>query len=461
MEYTVGTTTGGLDDVDPDLQHLLRSAAVSYIHPQEGAALLRKAQEKFKKRLFSNWGRHPSVANRLKEAQSEWEKLRQTANDYLSAALTDRLRKIWPDSDTKVDLPERIEDIVAISDITFRSASSLPPVTLPSQGTGAQSAILYQTHYLLDSDRTLHRGIYFPIWLLEEPESFLHADIALQLARLLSSSEWLGEIQMVISTHSPIILAASQQNPGLAEWVVFENHNVLMVKPVSDVTDDDVATIGQMMGDVNFDVYFSAATRGPLVFIEDSKDVTRKAIEAAGIPVTRGLEGVSQIKKYLAVLPSVGSLLQGKAYFVADSDKGQKELTTIISDSKEDATVAGWRRFQVSDKVYLILLPANAAVEDLFGEWDDTLEGAIDDLYQDPFTLRSAVPTGLSNAATTLRRLKPQNRSEAKEALHSVQDVKDRFWKRVEHESLAILPVHANALKQLMGIGTVDVWSQT
>ena len=156
VAYSIVNVTYEYEVLDADIKHLLNSIAISYIHPQEGAELLRKAQEKFKKRLFHNWGRHSSVSDRLASVQQSWDELRQTANAYLSGTLTERLRDIWPNSDVKIDLPSRLEDIVAISEIAFRSAPNFPEMSLTSYGTGAQSMILYQTHYVLDSDRSLH-----------------------------------------------------------------------------------------------------------------------------------------------------------------------------------------------------------------------------------------------------------------------------------------------------------------
>ena len=90
------------DSLDADAQALLEAVSVSYIHPQEGAELLRRAQDKFKERLFANWGRHASVATTISKVQADWDELRKTANQYLSAALTENVKKIWPGSETKV-----------------------------------------------------------------------------------------------------------------------------------------------------------------------------------------------------------------------------------------------------------------------------------------------------------------------------------------------------------------------
>ncbi|MGB7792381.1 MAG: AAA family ATPase, partial [Terrimicrobiaceae bacterium] len=306
VEYSIGDDTYAfIEEMVKEAQEVLGAVSISYIHPQEGDELLQKAQAKFKQRLFNNWGRHASVSEQLKELQQKWDELRKTANSYLSSTLTERLKIIWPHSTTKVDLPERIEEIVAVSDISFRSSSALPEITLTAQGTGAQSIVLYQTHYILDSDLSLHRGFYVPIWLLEEPESFLHTDIAVKLGDLLASDEWLKSIQMVVSTHSPVILACSRRNAERARWVTLDAHAVAQQKRVDAITDGDIEKVGIMMGDTNFDAYFSASQRGPLFFIEDIRPLTKAKIEEAGIPVTKALEGTSAVKKYVDVFRAV------------------------------------------------------------------------------------------------------------------------------------------------------------
>jgi len=451
-EYTISGENFSFDGLDDDVQAVLNSVSISYIHPQEGQQLLEKAQEKFKNRLFNNWGRHASVSERLRELQQQWDDLRQTANTYLSSTLTANLRRIWPSSSTKVDLPARIEDIVAVSDIAFRSSPSLPEVTLTSQGTGAQSTILYQTHYILDSDRSLHRGMYFPMWLLEEPESFLHADIAVQLAKLLNSSEWLANIQMVISTHSPIILAASRQTPERTRWVVFQSHAVELQKSVLEVTDGDIMSVGEMMGDSNFDAYFSASADETRVFLEDSRRLTKDKLVDAGIPVTFGLNGISQVKKYLAVYSSLPEAVNGKVFFLIDNDLGTRELRQYLH-RRRDRHEDGFARYPVSDNVFIVLMPSGFRSEDLFDEFDDILEECCDSIYDDQLNFRDQVPLNLTRAVSALRRKeRPGNREEAKALIRNEQDVKDMFWERVQQSEYSVADGYRTLLRAIMDL---------
>lgn len=450
ITYSVNDETTEFEGLDEDIKHLLGSIAISYIHPQEGAELLRKAQEKFKKRLFHNWGRHSSVSDRLASVQESWNELRNTANAYLSRTLTERLRDIWPNSDVKIDLPSRLEDIVAISGIAFRSSPNLPEINLTSHGTGAQSTILYQTHYVLDSDRSLHQGMYFPVWLLEEPESFLHADIAFQLGRLLASAEWQSSIQMIISTHSPIILAGSRQNPETKKWVLIDKYEVTANHSVDGVLESDIKNIGRVMGDANFDAYFTGGGQGPFVFIEDARNVTRTSFENAGIGVTKSLNGISDIKKYLGVYLGVSEALSDNAYFIVDGDKGLSEVNSLLAEGTVVDEWIGWKKYKLKDRLFVIVLPPGTAVESLFDEWPDVLEETIDDLLNEDLSIKANIPARLSRVVEPLRRSPPVDRQDAIAKICSMQDVKDRFWQRVADSGWSIADRHAEALRALL-----------
>jgi hypothetical protein len=452
VQYSIGESAlSDFEDLDQDIQDMLNGVTISYIHPQEGAALLEKAQSKFKQRLFNNWGRHASVAEKLKTLQTQWSDLRKTANSYLSAALTENLRKIWPNSATTVDLPEKIEDIVAVSDITFRSSTTLPEISLTGQGTGAQSAILYQTHYILDSDRSLHRGLYFPIWLLEEPESFLHADIAAKLGELLNSDEWLKSIQMIISTHSPIILAASRKNATKTRWAIVSNHTIEYQKPTSEVDEADIKKISSLMGDSNFDAYFTAAVNHDLVFVEDERQLTREKFKEASIPIVDSPAGTSELKKFILVYSTVPNVIKKRAFFIIDSDKGVKEFSQYCTAESLVKEKDGFSLHKCADRVFIILLPKNTAAEDLFDEYAEVIDDCIKKLFKTDWTLADSVPTELTRAMGILRRKQPpRTKEEARELIQNEQDVKDLFWARVKSSGYVMSSLAKAAFQELL-----------
>jgi hypothetical protein len=78
VEYQIGDKTYEfLDAIEKEAQEVVGAVSVAYIHPQEGEDLLQKAQEKFKQRLFNNWGRHASVSEQLQGLQKEVERAAQ------------------------------------------------------------------------------------------------------------------------------------------------------------------------------------------------------------------------------------------------------------------------------------------------------------------------------------------------------------------------------------------------
>ncbi len=443
-----------LDGLDKDIQDIINAVSISYIHPQEGTDLLEKAQQKFKQRLFHNWGRHASMSDQLKELQNKWDELRTTANVYLSAALTESLGNFWPGSSTVIDLPANIDEIVAVSDISFRASQNLPEISLTSQGTGAQSIILYQTHYLLDSDRSLHRGFYVPIWLLEEPESFLHGDISIKLGNLLASNEWLSSIQIILSTHSPIILACSRQNPKTSSWAILNDHKVEKQLTVESVKDDDIELVSKLMGDSNFDAYFSASQSGVLFFIEDTRPLTINTFEESNIPITKALNGTSEVKKYLDVFKTIDGFSAKKAVFFLDNDKGIKEFSSLITNERKLKEKNGFFLYKISNFAYILLMPKNFSVEDLFDEFDQVLESCLEEIFDEKFDLQQKIPLHLTRAAGIARKCVDNISSmdEAKFQFKNEQDIKDFFWTKVKSKKYSLSKDKVATIKELIDI---------
>ncbi len=452
-EYEIKNEVKSYDDLDKNLRSFLERIAISYIHPQESKELLEQAQLKLKNRLLSNWGRNAAIAETLKQLQSSWDDLRSKANNYLSAGLTNSLQDIWPGCSTTVDLPEKIEEIVGISEILFRGESTMPNVSLTSQGTGAQSTILYQTHFLLDSDRSLHRGFYYPIWLLEEPESFLHADIISKLGQLLNSDSWLTNIQMVISTHSPILLAASHKSANISNWNLLENHSIKRSKTVTEWSDEEIEEIGVLMGDPNFKVYFEVSLDENLIFIEDKREHTKTKLEEAGIVITKALNGATELRRYFNVLRSLEFIQSNNSFFLVDNDDGLKEFTNVLEDSKiQSQTTSGFRRYGFENGVFLVVFPPGHAFEDLFSEYDEFLESCANQIFSADYQVATTkqIPANLSRVHAHIRNKRSSGLEDAKDLIKKHQDVKDSFWNKVSAEGLKLSATYVKEIKSLI-----------
>lgn len=454
VDYTLNGKTMSYEYLPDELTDLISKISVSYIHPQEANELLEKAQEKLKSRLLNNWGRSSVLKETLTELQRQWSDLRTKANTYLSNGLTQSLQNIWPGCETTVGLPERIDEIIGVSDIMFKSSPEMPDVSLTSQGTGAQSTILYQTHFLLDSDKTLHRGFHYPIWLIEEPESFLHADIIFKLGYLLCSDTWLDNIQMLVSTHSPLLLATSKKNAENISWFTLDKHVLLKSNPVDKWTETEIKEIGILMGDPNFDIYFKTSQLEKLVIIEDSKQLTETKFKESGIPVTQRLNGVTEMKRYFDVLRAIDISMGRNIYLIVDNDDGIKDFRNSLASGKLiETTTNGFAKYQFEHNVYLIVFPDNYAVEELFEEHDKIVESCANQIFNSDYTKAisgETIPANLSRAHAAIRNKETKGIEEAKKLIRNQQDVKDIFWAEVENNNLNFSKIYAEELKSLI-----------
>jgi len=440
-------------DLPDDVLKLVKSVRVTYLHPQEGQTLLINAQEKLRQRLLANWGRGSNITQSIKKLQAEWDNLRDKSTTYLSGSLTDNLQKMWPASRVTINLPKDIREIITVSDINFSGYKNSPEVNLTSQGTGAQSTILYLIHFLLDSDRSLHRGEYHPLWLLEEPESFLHVDLLANLAKQLNSEKWLGNIQMVISTHSPVLLAGSRVAKEKISWSVLSEHTTLHNKLTTEYLDEEIKEIGELMGDPNFFAYFLAAQNEPLIFIEDGKPITVEKYIEAGINVTKGLSGVSEMSKFLNVFLSAPFIINNKVYFIIDADKGKAEFSRFYNASRVDKSKNNFLRFKVinTENIYLIFLPSDFAAENLFPEFNNHLEECVPKIWDiSTWKTNDLIPTNLSSAGTLCRRKTVLSIDEAIALIKNQEDVKSLFWEKVKKFDYKIDQTYIIALKYLL-----------
>jgi len=290
------------EELDPDIKTLIESVKINYLHPQQGNELLEKAQEKLRNRLLDNWGRNKKLSQELNNLEKEWDHYRGMANGYLSEILSEKVKKFWGKGKVNINLPKSVKDLIKVGDISFQSDDTLPDIPLTSHGTGVQQSLLYYASFILDSDRTLRRNQeYHPVWLLEEPESFLHADMIIKLSKDLTSNEWLENIQLLLTTHSGLMLANSLNIKNNILWNVLTKHQLKSSYNPSTINDQKINEIGKIMGDPDFEVYFNV-NKTP-IFIEDTSSVLINKLEQENIYV-KGLDGIDEIKKYLTVLES-------------------------------------------------------------------------------------------------------------------------------------------------------------
>ncbi len=451
IEYAIKNKSYEYEELEENIRKFLSKISVSYIHPQEADELLKNAQEKLKNRLLSNWGRRSPITDKLSDLRKNWQEVRDKSNSYLSKSLTTNIQKIWPGSTASVDLPLKIEDIISIAQINFKGSDTLPQVSLSYQGTGAQSTILYQTHFLLDSDRTLHKGFYYPIWLLEEPESFLHADITFKLGQLLNSNLWLSNIQMVVSTHSPLLLATSKINQDKILWDLLENQGLSKSKLASEWSLSEIKEIGTLMGDSNFEVYFDTSMDEEILFVEDKRELTMKKWVEAGFKNVKMLQGYTNILRYLEVIRGMGIKFDYKFHFIVDHDNTIKNFKEYTVENLKCGEVEGFKKFEVRENVWLIVLPENHSVEDLFDEYANHLEECSRQMVDENLKVKATIPHQLSSTCTKIKHNTTlTSLDDVKSYIKNEQEVKDLFWKKVEKDALKFSPKKIESIKKLV-----------
>lgn len=457
VDYDVNGQVLEFAQLPEHVKSLITSVKINYLHPQQGAALLKEAQVKLKRRLLDNWGRGrgSTMTQSMRDLETEWEKFRQIAKEYLSESLKVSVSKIWPDSDVNITLPNDIKSVLQISDISFSSTKGGPMVDLLSQGSGAQSLILYFAHYILDSDKTPYRAAeYHPVWLIEEPESFLHADLVSQLANEFNSQEWLDNIQLMISTHSAILLAKSRNVGNESHW--HRMGSPRLSKASTMWSSDELRDMGRMLGDANFLGYFLSSSSDRPVILEDSRQETADAFKRSGLNVLTGLKGISDINRTISSLLPLEETLTTKTYFIVDNDRGLTQIKSVLSGGDEVAIQDGFKLVRIgkTDALNVIVLPTNQASEDLFKEFAIFLDECVKAVY-DPSqsVIKQGYPNYLAGVVAGLYKTKPEllDRAMIEEMIKTNTDVKSVFWKDTKENRYNIRPEVVDTINNLIG----------
>lgn len=393
-EFIVAGEKFTYEKLNEDIQKLITdSVRINYIHPQQGAELLAKAQEKLQKRLLDNWGRSSTFSRELNQLDIGWGKYKNHANTYLSDLLTDKVKSFWGKGKVKINLPESIRDVIKIGNVSFQADEDLPEIQLTSHGTGVQQSLLYYASYVLDSDRTLRRNKeYQSIWLLEEPESFLHADMIIKLAKDITSKEWLENIQLLITTHSGLLLSNSMNTEENILWNILEKHKRKDAFEPTKIDEKKILDIGTLMGDPYFDVYFYASTSK--IFIEDSSDILISRLNKENINA-KGLGGISEVERYLKALDITCSSKLGrviKAKFIIDGDGGKGSVKEYIKDEHLIKEVTKFKKYVTSNGIIIVVLPDGETSENLFDEFPIYLNELAQLICNDDRTLKKTCP---------------------------------------------------------------------
>lgn len=444
-------------DSGEEVRELINGIKINYLHPQRGEALLSEAQAKLKRRLLDNFGRGTGqiVTKHLKNFDGDWEKLRASASEYLSLGLQSYVEKIWPDGNVTVSLPKDIKDLLEVSDISFSGFKGEPPIELLSHGSGAQALILYFTHFLLDIDKTQSRNAFHqPIWLLEEPESFLHADLCLKLGDQLSSEEWLENIQLLAATHSPILLSRTRLRADKILWSVLKDDEKPKHISPEDASRGEIQEIGRLLGDGNFEYYFDASASDIELLAEDSREETIDVFVRSGLNVVKSTNGVTNFKGIIKSLEGIGEeALRHPKIAILDKDHGFKEVKHLLNKTnlKEKNGFKLYSAKHVKN-AYVISLPEGCTAEDLMSELDGELDVVVNQIYDENMMLLHAIPTQFSDLVSKKLRGRKMKRDEAKTVIKSSYDFKSYFWFKMNEAKAVMEQSSSESIKNLINV---------
>ncbi len=95
-------------------------------------------------------------------------------------------------------------------------ATGMEPIAFPLHGSGSQSQAMYQMLFFLDTQFAASFGWHqATIWAIEEPESFLHADLKNELVSFLIEKSSGDRFQALVTTHDLVVASAAAER----QWI--------------------------------------------------------------------------------------------------------------------------------------------------------------------------------------------------------------------------------------------------
>lgn len=153
-------------------------------------------------------------------------------------SISERINRVVPEDERVV--PDIEFDWSRVAKTSFKTEGDVGEVPLSRRGDGFRRVAMMAYFEHLAEDQSDGKGILFGF---EEPETFLHPSAQEALfGKLRDLSE--GEYQVVVSTHSPILVASSRDSELV--HVVRDGRTLVVEQPVSDlrqVADDIGVTL--------------------------------------------------------------------------------------------------------------------------------------------------------------------------------------------------------------------------
>jgi energy-coupling factor transporter ATP-binding protein EcfA2 len=282
------------------VERLLNSIRFRYIsnhvHPTD---LLRDEEENIRKDLFRRLGKSPSFS------ADQIEKIRDAAGSLMEPISEELKASTARVSNVELGTPQDWGELLWAFGLRMQTGSAAGREAV-LHGSGIQSTLAYAVLHVLDSnlgsDFGWRRGA---IWAVEEPESFLHADLQAQLAESLSRYSNSDRLQILFTTHNSAFLGVA--DTGVAVGMPGGSSDI-EVLPRSSLID---IALANRVAPFTHPLHIGALK--PLLLIEgrDDREIFLRAYRDSGEPCPYEIKamedlepsmtgGVEQILTYLS-----------------------------------------------------------------------------------------------------------------------------------------------------------------
>jgi hypothetical protein len=205
------------------VERLLNAIRFRYIsnhtHPTD---LLRDEEDNIRQLLFRRLGKSPSFST------GQIEKIRDVAGSLMASIVRELESSPAKISRVELGTPKDWGDLLWAFGLRMQVGESVGREAR-LHGSGIQATLAYAVLKMLDtslgSDFGWRRGA---IWAVEEPESFLHADLQAQLAESFSRYSNSSRLQILLTTHNNAFLGVA--NTGV-EIQMLDSASVVNLRP--------------------------------------------------------------------------------------------------------------------------------------------------------------------------------------------------------------------------------------
>ena len=372
-------------------------------------------------------------------ATSLFDQLRQKSERQIGD-LSGQTRLIAPDVETvRLATPGSLAEMVF--QFGYRLIEGDEELADALQGSGLQSFLMLQTLALIDNDRFQQFGWrQAAIWLVEEPESSLHAQLEARTAHYLQgiAERPDGRMQLIATTHSDLMVQYSDRCFMVRKAKATGDSGSKRWTDVEAVEPRDALQRGAAEGVMRYSDPVLHCPLSPLVLTEGriDRDVLRLAFKVTALRdppqvfclADMGIEdvtgGVGELKTYI------------KQRAGAIKTRPANSSVFVLLDWEESNQVAGIQRFVSQPQLIVQAWPskdANPKLDESFKGIERFLSDRIVQIAADRC---SAISTTGSGQRTVQQGQYAVVKSELRRAWESDFRVEDLHWMRPMLESL-------------------------